>query len=65
MKKVPVPFLDPSFYPKKNLNGMGDAGMVVTDNPEFADKLRRIRVPGSQTREVHDLAGGNFRRYNR
>jgi dTDP-4-amino-4,6-dideoxygalactose transaminase len=50
-----------SFYPTKNLGGMGDAGMVVTDNPESADKLRRIRVHGAQSRYVHDLIGGNFR----
>jgi dTDP-4-amino-4,6-dideoxygalactose transaminase len=50
MKKVPVPFFDLSFYPKKNLKGRGDAGMVVTDNPEFADKLRRIRGQAAQTR---------------
>jgi dTDP-4-amino-4,6-dideoxygalactose transaminase len=50
-----------SFYPTKNLGGMGDAGMVVTDNPDSADKLRRIRVHGSQTRYLHDLIGGNFR----
>ena len=35
--------------------------MVVTDNPESADKLKRIRVHGAQTRYVHDLIGGNFR----
>jgi dTDP-4-amino-4,6-dideoxygalactose transaminase len=50
-----------SFYPTKNLGGMGDAGMAVTDNPESADKLRRIRVHGAQSRYVHDLIGGNFR----
>ena len=50
-----------SFYPTKNLGGMGDGGMVVTDNPESADKLKRIRVHGAQTRYVHDLIGGNFR----
>ncbi len=40
---------------------MGDAGIMVTDNPESADKLKRIRVHGAQTRCVHDLIGGNFR----
>jgi dTDP-4-amino-4,6-dideoxygalactose transaminase len=50
-----------SFYPTKNLGGVGDAGMVVTDNPESADKLRKLRVHGASGRYVHDLVGGNFR----
>ncbi len=50
-----------SFYPTKNLGGVGDAGMIVTDNRESADKLRKLRVHGASGRYVHDLVGGNFR----
>jgi dTDP-4-amino-4,6-dideoxygalactose transaminase len=50
-----------SFYPTKNLGGVGDAGMIVTDNPESADKLKKLRVHGAAGRYVHDLVGGNFR----
>jgi dTDP-4-amino-4,6-dideoxygalactose transaminase len=50
-----------SFYPTKNLGGVGDAGMVATDNSEFADKLKKLRVHGAAARYVHDLVGGNFR----
>jgi dTDP-4-amino-4,6-dideoxygalactose transaminase len=35
--------------------------MIVTDNPESADKLRKLRVHGASGRYVHDLVGGNFR----
>jgi dTDP-4-amino-4,6-dideoxygalactose transaminase len=35
--------------------------MIVTDNQEQADKLRKLRVHGASGRYVHDLVGGNFR----
>lgn len=50
-----------SFYPTKNLGGYGDGGIVVTDNPERAEKLRALRVHGETTRYHHRLIGGNFR----
>jgi len=35
-----------SFYPTKNLGGYGDAGAVTTDDPDVADRVRRLRAYG-------------------
>ncbi len=35
-----------SFYPTKNLGGAGDGGMVVTDNADYADRLKMFRNHG-------------------
>jgi dTDP-4-amino-4,6-dideoxygalactose transaminase len=35
-----------SFYPTKNLGAFGDAGMVTTDNDDFAVTLRALREHG-------------------
>ncbi len=50
-----------SFFPTKNLGGMGDGGMVVTDNKPLADQLRFLRNHGSKERYHHPWVGGNFR----
>jgi dTDP-4-amino-4,6-dideoxygalactose transaminase len=42
-----------SFYPTKNLGAGGDAGMVLTDRDEVAERLRRLRHHGDGGRYRH------------
>jgi len=50
-----------SFYPTKNLSAYGDAGLVTTNNPEFAAHMRRLRNHGSPRRYLHEELGWNCR----
>ena len=50
-----------SFYPTKNLGGAGDGGMLVTNDPALAKRLRRLRVHGGKTEYHHDEVGINSR----
>ncbi|MBM3285262.1 MAG: DegT/DnrJ/EryC1/StrS family aminotransferase [Candidatus Aminicenantes bacterium] len=50
-----------SFYPSKNLGGCGDGGMVLTDSPKLADKLRCLRQHGDTKKYYYKMLGGNFR----
>jgi len=50
-----------SFYPSKNLGAYGDAGMVVTNNPDIAEKLRMLRNYGEERRYYHKIKGLNSR----
>jgi dTDP-4-amino-4,6-dideoxygalactose transaminase len=50
-----------SFYPSKNLGAFGDGGMLVTSNPEIAEKTKRLRNYGAQSKYYHTDAGTNSR----
>ena len=50
-----------SFYPSKNLGACGEGGMIVTDDPELAQKMRLLRNWGHTERYRHVVAGGNHR----
>ena len=50
-----------SFYPTKNLGGMGDGGFMTTDRDDLAAKLRLLRVHGMEPRYYHQVVGINSR----
>jgi dTDP-4-amino-4,6-dideoxygalactose transaminase len=50
-----------SFYPSKNLGAYGDAGMIVTNDPDIGDKIRMLREYGQKEKYRHELIGYNSR----
>ncbi len=50
-----------SFYPTKNLGGLGDGGMLTTNSDALADRLRLISAHGMRPRYYHSAIGINSR----
>ncbi len=50
-----------SFYPGKNLGAYGEGGMVTTNDPAFARKIRMLRDWGAERKYEHVIKGYNFR----
>ena len=50
-----------SFFPSKNLGGIGDGGMIITSDDSFYEKALMVRNHGSKVRYYHDMLGTNSR----
>lgn len=50
-----------SFYPTKNLGGLGDGGMLTTNSDELVERLRLFAAHGMSPRYHHQVVGINSR----
>lgn len=50
-----------SFFPTKNLNALGDAGMILTNDEKLEKKFRALRIHGASKKYHHDFLGYNHR----
>lgn len=50
-----------SFYPGKNLGAYGEGGLTVTQNEQYAHKMRVLRDWGQEQKYHHKVMGYNYR----
>lgn len=50
-----------SFFPSKNLGGIGDGGAIVTSSSELDEQVRMLRFHGSHDKVTYDHVGYNSR----
>src|ERR1700694_755600 len=50
-----------SFYPGKNLGAMGDAGAIVTNRSDLAERMAMLARHGGLTKHQHQIEGINSR----
>jgi dTDP-4-amino-4,6-dideoxygalactose transaminase len=50
-----------SFYPTKNLFGLGDGGLVAVRDPELGERVRMLRFHGSKAKKIFEYIGYNSR----
>jgi dTDP-4-amino-4,6-dideoxygalactose transaminase len=50
-----------SFYPTKNLGGIGEGGMVYTKRADLGEKVKKLRVHGMGNQYFHEMIGLNSR----
>ncbi len=50
-----------SFYPTKNLGGIGEGGMVYTKRVDLGEKVKKLRIHGMGNQYYHEMIGLNSR----